>query len=226
MTAFGITPKSFKLLDELTANNNREWYHAHKEELREQLLDPFASILESASAKMKNAKRPFSGSKQTMFRLYRDTRFSNDKRPYKEHVGGLLTPSGNKKEDTALIYAHLASDGGFIASGFYRLETKDLNRIRDRMIEDAKTFQAITRKITKAGYHFAEIEPLKSMPRGYAQYADHEHATFLKMKSLIVSQNQSREAWIDGSVVKELVKLHKATVDLMLFGLEAIGKKS
>lgn len=226
MTAFGITPKSFKLLDELAANNNREWYHEHKEELREQLLDPFAEILEAASAKMKNAKRPFSGSKQTMFRLYRDTRFSKDKRPYKEHVGGLLTPSGNKKEDTALMYAHLASDGGFIASGFYRLETKDLNRLRDRMIEDAQTFRAITRKITKAGYEFAEIEPLKSMPRGYAQYTDHEHANFLKMKSLIVSHNQSQEAWIDGSVVKELVKLHKITVDLLHFGLEAIGKKS
>ncbi|MFN3152350.1 DUF2461 domain-containing protein [Bremerella sp.] len=226
MTAFGITPKSFKLLDELAANNNREWYHQHKEELREQLLDPFAEILEAVSAKLKNAKRPFAGSKQTMFRLYRDTRFSNDKRPYKEHVGGLLTPSGNKKEDTALMYAHLSPDGGFIASGFYRLETKELNKIRDRIIEDAKTFRAITRKITKAGYEFSEIEPLKSMPRGYAQYADHEHVNFLKMKSLIVSQNQAKQAWIDGSIVKELVKLHKATIDLMLFGLEAIGKKS
>lgn len=226
MTAFGITPKSFKLLDQLAANNNREWYHEHKEELREQLLDPFAEILEATSAKLKNAKRPFSGSKQTMFRLYRDTRFSKDKRPYKEHVGGLLTPSGNKKEDTALMYAHLGSDGGFIASGFYRLETKDLNKIRDRMIEDAKTFRTITRKIGKAGYEFSEIEPLKSMPRGYAQHADHEHAGFLKMKSLIVSQNQTKKAWIDGTVVKELVKLHKATIDLVLFGLEAIGKRT
>lgn len=226
MTAFGITHKSFKLLDELAANNNREWYHEHKEELREHLIDPFAEILEAVSGKLKNAKRPFSGSKLTMFRLYRDIRFSKDKRPYKEHIGGLLTPSGNKKEDTALMYAHLASDGGFIASGFYRLETKELNQIRDRMTEDAKTFRTITRKITKAGYEFSEIEPLKSMPRGYSQYTDHEHANFLRMKSLIVSQNLSKKAWIEGTVVKELVKLHKTSVDLMLFGLEAIGKRS
>lgn len=221
----GITDKSFKLLDQLAKNNNREWYHEHKEELREHLLDPFAEILEASSDKLENAKRPFTGSKQTMFRLYRDTRFSKDKRPYKEHVGGLLTPSGNKKDDDALMYAHLASDGGFVAAGFYRLDTKDLNRIRDRIIEEAKTFRALTRKVTKAGYTFSEIEPLKSMPRGYSQYAEHEHAGFLKMKSLIVSQDLTKQAWKDGSVVKELVKLHRTTVDLMLFGLEALGRK-
>lgn len=225
MPTTGITNESFKLLEELADNNNREWYHENKDELRDQLVDPFAEILEAASAKLINAKRPFSGSKQTMFRLYRDTRFSNDKRPYKEHVGGLLTPSGNKKGEPALIYAHLAPDGGFVAAGFYRLETKELNRIRDRMIEDDKTFRAITRKISKAGYRFSEIEPLKSMPRGYAQFADHEHVSFLKMKSLIVSQDLTKKAWMDGTVVKELVKLHKTTIDLMLFGLEAIGKR-
>jgi len=223
MPPTGITKKSFQLLEEIADNNNREWYHEHKEELREHLLDPFAEILETATDKMKNAKRPFAGGKHTMFRLYRDVRFSKDKRPYKEHVGGLLTPSGNKKEDAAVLYAHLAADGGFVASGFYRLETKVLNRIRDRMIEDAKTFRAITRKIAKAGYEFSEIEPLKSMPRGYAEYSDHEHARFLRMKSLIVSQDQTKQAWMDGNIVKELVKLHRTTIDLMLLGLEAIG---
>ncbi|MBA2113939.1 DUF2461 domain-containing protein [Bremerella alba] len=226
MTTFGITKKSFQLLDKLAANNNREWYHEHKEELREQLIDPFADILEAVSGKLKNAKRPFSGSKQTMFRLYRDVRFAKDKRPYKEHIGGLLTPSGSKKDDAAILYAHLANNGGFIAAGFYRWETKALNQLRERMIEDAKTFRTITRKISKAGYEFSEIEPLKSMPRGYAPYADHEHARFLRMRSLVVSQNLSKEAWIDGTVVKELVKLHRSTIDLMLFGLEAIGQRS
>ncbi len=164
-----------------------------------------------------------SGSKQTMFRMNRDVRFSKDKRPYSEHVSGLLTPSGFKKDETALLYAHLAADGGFIAAGFYQLETKVLNLFRDRIIEDAKQFRTITNKLTKAGYEFAQFEPLKSMPRGYSQYADHEHASFLKLKSLVVTQNQTRDVWIDGTIVHQLVKLHKASTPLLLFGLEAIG---
>ncbi|MEW4455865.1 DUF2461 domain-containing protein [Bremerella sp. JC817] len=224
MSTFGFTDRSFQILEELHDNNNREWYHEHKGEIRTLLQDPFAKMLDVVTDKLKNAKRPMVGSKQTMFRLYRDVRFSNDKRPYKEHVSGLLTPSGNKKEDTALMYAHLGADGGFIGSGFYRLETKVLNQFRDRIIADAVEFRKVIRKIKKAGLEFAEIEPLKSMPRGYAEYADHEHVDFLKMRSLVVTQPQTRKVWLDGTIVKQLLALHKATVDFLLFGLEAVGE--
>lgn len=223
MPQFGFTERSFQLLEELHDHNNREWFQPHKQEIRELLQDPFAELLEVTSAKLKNARRPMTGSKQTMFRMNRDVRFSKDKRPYSEHVSGLLTPSGFKKDETALLYAHLAADGGFIAAGFYQLETKVLNLFRDRILEDTKQFRTITNKLTKAGYEFAQFEPLKSMPRGYSQYADHEHASFLKLKSLVVTQNQTRDVWIDGTIVNQLVKLHKASTPLLLFGLEAIG---
>ncbi|WP_158265246.1 DUF2461 domain-containing protein [Blastopirellula marina] len=220
---FGFTDRSFQLLEELHANNNREWFQPHKQEIGELLLDPFADLLEVTTAKLKDARRPMIGSKQTIFRLNRDVRFSKDKRPYKEHVSGLLTPSGSKKDDSALLYAHLAADGGFIASGFYKMETKVLNLFRDRIIEDAKLFRTITRKLLKAGYEFEPFEPLKSMPRGYSEYADHEHAAYLKLKSYVVTKPQTREVWIDGSIVKRLVALHKASGDLYQFGMEAMG---
>ena len=220
---FGFIDRSFQLLEELHDNNNREWFHPHKQEIRDLLQDPFADLLEATTAKLKNARRPMIGSKQTMFRINRDVRFSKDKRPYSEHVSGLLTPSGSKKDDSALLYAHLAADGGFIASGFYNMETKVLNLFRDRIIEDAKLFRTITRKLLKAGYEFEPFEPLKSMPRGYSQYADHEHAAYLKLKSFVITKKQTREVWIDGSIVKQLTALHKSSGDLYQFGLEAMG---
>lgn len=223
MSKFGFTDRSFQLLEELHDNNNREWFHPRKQEIRDLLQDPFADMLEATTAKLKNARRPMIGNKQTMFRINRDVRFSKDKRPYSEHVSGLLTPSGSKKDDSALLYAHLAADGGFIASGFYKMETKVLNQFRDRIIEDAKLFRTITRKLIKAGYEFEPFEPLKSMPRGYSQYAEHEHASYLKLKSYVVTKKQTREVWIDGSIVKQLTTLHKASGDLYQFGLEAMG---
>lgn len=224
MASPGFSKRSFELLEQLQENNNRDWYQEHKAEIKQCLQQPFEAMLEAVSEKLKNAKRPMSGNKQTIFRMYRDVRFSKDKRPYKEHVGGLLTPSGNKRQDTALMYAHLSADGGFIATGFYQLETKVLNAIRDRIVEDAPLFRKIVQKVKKSGYEFAEIEPLKSMPRGYSQHAEHEHVDFLKMKSIIAQQAQSQKAWIDGSIVKYLVAMHKATADLLQFGLQAIGE--
>ncbi len=223
MADIGFTKKSFQLLKEIHDNNNREWYHENNDDLKEHLLQPFAEMLETVSTKLKNAKLPCSGSKQTMFRLPRDVRFSHDKRPYKEHIGGLLTPSGNKNQDSALLYAHLSAEGGFLAAGFYCLDTKVLNLIRDRIIEEPKQFTKVAKKMQRAGFEFDPIDPLKSMPRGYSDYAEHEHVFYLKMRSLVVKQPQTKEAWLDGSIVKRLVAMHKASVDFLLFGLEAIG---
>lgn len=117
-----ISKEALDLLDELASNNERDWFMPRKTQFRDLLQDPFARILESASTKMRRAKLPMSGGKHTMFRIYRDVRFSKDKKPYKENISGMLTVSGNKDESDGLVYVHLDASGGFLASGFYRLD--------------------------------------------------------------------------------------------------------
>lgn len=220
-----LTQKSFELLEELKVNNNREWYTEHKEAYAESVQTPFTEILEEASVKMAKTKYPMLGGKETVFRIYRDVRFSKDKRPYKDKISGLLTPSGTKAEDEGLIYVHLNTDGGFLASGFHQLDNNRLTQVRQHIIDETKTFTSIVKNLNKAGYEFSDMEKLKRMPRGFEDYESHEHADLLKMKSLVVQATQTKKAWLDGTIVDEIVKINKAATDLTLFGLAALAKK-
>ncbi|MEM9826646.1 MAG: DUF2461 domain-containing protein [Planctomycetota bacterium] len=218
-----LSPQAFELLDGLVKNNDREWFLPRKDEFKEHLQTPFAEILEAASSKLKRVKLPMSGGKHTMFRIYRDVRFSKDKRPYKENISGMLTVSGNKDQCDGLVYVHLDNTGGFLASGFYAPESKSLLALRQRIVDHPKAFQAIVRKLGKAGLELVATDKLKRMPRGFEGYQDHAHAELLKLKSFIIQQPLTKKAWLDGSVINEIVSLNKSATDLNLFGLEAIA---
>jgi len=217
-----LTKKSFSMLRALKANNNREWFKERKEEFAERVQDPFLAIMEEASLRMKKCHFPMTGTKRTMFRIYRDVRFSKDKSPYREHISGLLSPSGEKYQDLGQMYLHLDTDGGFIACGFYRLEPDMLNRIRDAIIEDDKEFDKIRKRLAKKGFDFFDMGVLKRMPRGYQEYSEHMHADVLKRKSLIMFKRQTKQAWLDGSIVDEIVAVNKATADFFAFGMFAL----
>jgi uncharacterized protein (TIGR02453 family) len=89
-----VAPDAFAFLENLAANNDREWFNANKKTFATELERPFVHLLETLSARLADASRPLSGGKTTVFRMNRDVRFSDDKRPYKTNLSGLLTPSG------------------------------------------------------------------------------------------------------------------------------------
>ena len=91
-----ISDTSFSLLAELAENNRKDWYDANKGDLKTHCLTPFAEMLEHISNRLVDSPYPLEGSAKTMFRMYRDVRFSKDKTPYKSTVSGMLTPSGAK----------------------------------------------------------------------------------------------------------------------------------
>ena len=208
---------SFELLKELKENNNREWYHEHKELIKLDLIEPFAQTLERVSAKLKRTRLPLKGSRQTMFRLNRDTRFSNNKKPYKENIGGLLTPSGHKNESNGLVYIHLDSNGGMMAAGFYRFSATQLAPIRQRMLDEPKAWHLVKRALFKAQLELDRSNNLKSMPRGFNGFKDHEHAEYLKLKNLIVQKPLPKTAWLKDDVVNRATEFAKAVTPLLLF---------
>ena len=91
-TGSGFTERSFGLLRELRENNETAWFHEHREQFRQYLLEPFEQLLEEASDRLAASDHPLRGGRRTMFRLNRDVRFSADKSPYTCQVSGLLTP--------------------------------------------------------------------------------------------------------------------------------------
>lgn len=213
----GFSRQSFDFLKDLQANNNREWFNAHKATYKAHLEMPFAQLLEELTRQLERSSFPVRGSKATMFRVNRDTRFSDDKMPYKTSVSGLLTPSGTKSEHSNLIYLQLDLDGGFVAGGLYQPDAPTLYRIRHRILEKPAAFEAAMAAIEKAKLTLDPSHSLVKMPRDFTAHQDHPLAWVLKLKSLIVKDTLSKSAWRTGKVLDRSDALARAAADLMLF---------
>ena len=199
MAAF--TKRSFDLLSALAVNNTRDWYAANKPDVEAHLLAPFAKTLEAISFRMEVDGLPYRGGKKTMFRMHRDVRFSKDKSPYKTNVSGMLTPGGTRSEGSGFVYLHLEPDGSFAACGRYNLSPKALGPIRDKIVAEPERFGEIVDGLKANGLDLMRDLSLKSMPRGYAEHADHPHAEAIKLKSMVVKQDLSDADWLSGDVV-------------------------
>ncbi|HSM80618.1 MAG TPA: DUF2461 domain-containing protein [Nodosilinea sp.] len=218
MTNLHFTPQAFELLEALAANNEKAWYDAHRDEFEAHIRQPFATMLELATARLADAPVPLAGGPKTMFRQNRDVRFSNDKSPYSTHVSGVLTPSGTKAEKEGLVYVQLEAAGGLIACGYYKLSPTALGPLRDKIIDQPDEFARVLKDLEIAGLSLSEEDKLTKMPRGYDAYAEHEYADYLKLKSFVTMVHLGRGAWLDGDIVDCLVDYAKNCASLLEFG--------
>ncbi|MEM8546195.1 MAG: TIGR02453 family protein [Cyanobacteria bacterium P01_H01_bin.119] len=218
MMELGFVPRSFELLEELADHNEKAWYDNHRQGFEAHLRKPFGRVLELASEHLSETQVSLSGGPKTMFRQHRDIRFSQDKSPYSTHVSGVLTPSGTKAEKEGLVYVHFDCSGGFLACGFYQLKAAELAPIRDRILEESAEFSGLLRSLDQAGLCLSNENKLIAMPRGYAEYEEHPHADYLKLKSFIVRLELSREIWLTGDIVDCIVEYAQNCAALLAFG--------
>jgi uncharacterized protein (TIGR02453 family) len=209
--------QSFAFLEGLAAHNDRDWFTANKEVFATRLERPFVHLLETLSNCLADAPLPLSGGKATVFRMNRDVRFSEDKRPYKTSLSGLLTASGSKKEAGGIVYVQLDATGGFAAAGYYGLSPAELGPIRDAMIARAGDFAAIKADLAQAGRDLDRSDSLTAMPKGFADHADHPHAAEIRLKSLILREDLGCDLWLSGEVTDTVERLARDAMPLLAF---------
>jgi uncharacterized protein (TIGR02453 family) len=218
-----FSPETFDFLEELEANNNREWFNAHKARFQEYVESPFLDLIDAVTFRLQETAVPLSGSKKTLFRMNRDVRFSEDKSPYKTNIAALLTPSGTKSEAEGLMYVQIGAAGAFIALGLYRASPKQLAPIRDAIVADAEAFDAVVRDLSSAGLSFWDEDSLIGMPRGYAEYSDHRHAWAIRLKTLVTKEELSREACLDPDFHERVSRFAQGAMPLMGFLRRALN---
>lgn len=185
----------FKFLKRLKENNNREWFNAHKTEFQaeQQFVETFAEELLGKLSKHDLIETP--SGKKSLFRIYRDTRFSNDKTPYKTNWSGAFRRA--TKQRRGGYYFQLEPGNTFIAGGFWGPSPEDLKKIRDDIAFDP----APLRKILKSRSfisHFGALEgeQLKTTPKGFD--AGHEGIDLLRYKQfLLIKRFTDKEALSD-----------------------------
>jgi len=173
----------------LAQNNNREWFNDHKKNYLESLemFREFASDMLNGIVKFD----PTLGDlvpKETIFRIYKDVRFSKDKSPYKTHFGCWMTRGGRKSTDAG-YYFHLEPDNSFMAAGVYMPPREQLNLIRQEIVFNPGAYLEVINnpEILKGYERGGKEDMLKKGPVGYPK--DFKHLEEIKYKHFIFSKN-------------------------------------
>src|SRR5437667_12844389 len=140
--AFSAFPKEgLQFLRSLKRNNNREWFQKHRGNYEQHLKQPMADLIEALHAEFQEfAPEMIASPKMSAYRIYRDTRFSKDKSPYKTHVAAVFPRAGLSKHEGAAFYVQIAPDELLIGGGLYMPLPEDLNAIRRHIFENPTRF--------------------------------------------------------------------------------------
>ena len=173
-----------KILDFLKAlaeNNNREWFAAHRNDYLE-AKDTFEHLVEKLIPIVLEID-PAVGHlevKDCTYRIYRDIRFSPDKRPYKTHMGAYINRRG-KKSPYAGYYIHLdPTHGSLWGGGLYCPDADTLRAVRMDIYDNIDEFLVLNNSLEEKGFVLSREDSLKKIPAGFPR--DFPHGEFLKMK--------------------------------------------
>lgn len=180
-----LSKNSLLFLEDLKANNNRDWFLENKKR-----YEAFKKDYHQMVTDFLDAMKPLDPSlemlevKNCTFRINRDIRFSKDKSPYKAHLGVWLS-SGAKGQNRAGYYVHIEKGASFIAGGFYAPEADDLKKVRKEIAffyDDLEEILNDTNFKKEFGdFNRNEKNTLKNPPRGYEK--EHPAIELLKLKS-------------------------------------------
>lgn len=221
----GFPRELFTFLNQLAANNNREWFNDNKQRYRDVVVEPVCDFIEAMEPRLHAVSghfvadpRPHGGS---MFRIYRDTRFSNDKRPYKENVGCQFRHEAGKDAHAPGFYVHLGRDEIFFGGGVWLPPKPALGQIRDAIVEQpdrwrkTSTDSAIVKR-----FGGIDGDSLKQPPRGYD--AGHPHIEDLKRKSFYAMQTATIKQAMSPAFIDEVAAAFRTLSPLMAFLTNAV----
>jgi uncharacterized protein (TIGR02453 family) len=191
-----FTPQLFAFLRELKRNNDREWFSANKDRYERELKEPALAFVEDLGYRLPAVAPQLTADKRSLFRIYRDTRFSKDKTPYKTHVGIYFRHARNAEADTAGLYLHLEPGHVFLGAGIWHPASPALKRIRDALVHRPEAWRAALAAV-EPDWKLADGESLKRAPAGYRP--DDPLIEDIKRKSFaIVSPLTQRQATASG----------------------------
>ena len=214
-----FTPELFDFLRQLKRHNNREWFARNKARYEKDVRDPalvfissFAPHLHKLSPHFVADPRPTRGS---LFRIYRDTRFSPDKHPFKTHIGIHFSHASGKDAHAPVFYLHLEPDGCFAAAGVWHPDNSALTKIRMAIVAKPEEWAKATRRLELEG------DSLMRPPRGFD--ANHRFIEDLKRKDFVASVGLTEAQVCEPELMRDFVIACRTMVPLVEFTTSALG---
>jgi len=226
MSFDGLPADYFRFFKELSANNNREWFEDNKPRFRESVQAPLVAFVEAMAPRLKKVSKHFVADPRlnggSIFRIYKDVRFSRDKTPYKTHGGVQFRHARGKDAHAPGFYVHMGPGEVFFGGGIWMPPSDVLLKIRSAIRDDGAAWRKAT---TGAAFrkHFGEMrgDQLTRPPRGF----DGEDANIedIRRKSFFAMEQGTEKLAKSAEFPDAVADAMKEATPLMKFLCKATG---
>ena len=220
-----FTPKTLSFLRALKRNNDREWFRARKPDYEKHVRGPMIELLGRLARDLRAfAPELVSDPKVSMYRIYRDTRFSADKSPLKTHVAAHFPARTFARGEGAGLYLEVAPQWVWIGGGLYMPSTSDLQAIREHIdathprLHELVTARGFTRAVGGLGG-----ERLTRVPRGYVK--DHPAARYLQLRQFLAGCEYEAAFATSPRFYPALLSVFRAVAPLVRFLNEPLAAR-
>jgi uncharacterized protein (TIGR02453 family) len=187
MSAPRFTPKSVSFLRALKRNNDREWFRARKEQYEEHVRTPMLAVIDQLARDFQDFVPELVCTPKCIYRIYRDTRFSDDKTPLKTNVSASFPWRGLQRHRGASLYMEVAPQWVWVGGGMYAPETPQLAAVREHIADNYDRLRSI---VESPGFRKAVGElqgnQLRRVPRGFDK--NHPASGYLRYRQFLAGR--------------------------------------
>ncbi len=220
-----FSPRLFRFLKDLAANNDRDWFSENRARYESSVKEPALAFIASFAPRLRKISPHFRADARaqggSLFRIYRDIRFSKDKSPYKTHTGIQFRHEAGKDAHCPGFYLHLEPGRIFMGAGIWHPDAQTARSIRERIVARPGEWKRATRSKAFTETFKLEGDSLKRPPRGFDP--SHELMEDLKRKDFIASTKLTQKAVLSPGFLDELTHLCERSSPLMRFLCRAVG---
>lgn len=211
----GFSEEAIKFLRGLKKNNRREWFQPRKDTYERELQEPLRQLVEAVNERLARfAPGHMTEPKRAIFRIYRDTRFSSDKTPYKTHVAAWFRLPGLADTSGGGFYFHISADEVYAAGGVYMPPAPQLRAIRTHLLDHHARFRklAASRKL-KQLMGPMELAALARDPKGFPK--DHPASDLIRMKQWGWGKSLPVDVALTRTLSQEITRRFEAVAPLV-----------
>ena len=219
-----FTPKSLAFLRALKRHNDRDWFRERKAEYEQHVRGPMLEVISRLADDFSGfAPEIISDPRVSLYRIYRDTRFSADKSPLKTNIAAHFPTRGFAKGEGAGLYFEVSPTGVWMGGGLYMPSSPQLLMLREHIVLHQRRFErVISAPALRKAVGEVRGERLTRVPRGFA--TDHPAAEHLRLKQFLAGREYPAAFAVTPGFYRELLGVFRAIVPFIRFLNEALPR--
>ena len=212
-----FTPQALRFLSSLARHNDRDWFNQRKPTYEQRLKAPMLALIEELNGQLETfAPAHVRPPHKSMLRIYRDIRFSSDKRPYKTHLAAWWARTGLEKTSGAGFYLQIGPEGVLVAAGCYMPERDQLLAIRRHLAQHHTRYETLmSRPAIRKNLTPFEGQPLTRLPKGFSGLAGTPAETLILQRQWGLSATLPAETALNPSLADTITRHFRLAAPLV-----------